>query len=131
MLAFKDKFESFYKSLLEFQNTLTSRFEPTYLPFLDWDIHFGQKAAEIHHNSHTWYFCNYDEIIKELNSCEKPAYLGKMGRWRAFQNNNLLPNEILIGCSYRNGCILEAHKLMLIVDDYELFLAQEQLTLGF
>lgn len=107
----KERYEFLCMKAAEMTNVLLAKFKK--LAPLEWKIYLGPKVAEIHHNSHTWCFCDYDAVIKRINESEEPTYLGMMGKFKAWQNNKLQPNEVVLEGSF-NG---ETHRAKLVIEE--------------
>ena len=90
-LTLKEQYEIFYEKVKNIINFLSSKNE-----LIEWNIELGTKAAEIHHNSHTWCFCEFDNLIKRINESKEPFFLGDIFGYKAYQNNNLQSNEVII-----------------------------------
>jgi len=100
------RYDFLYMKLAELTNVLIAKFKHNKeLVPLEWNVHLGCKVAEIHHHSHTWCFCDYNTAIKQINESQEPTYLGTMGQcWKAWQNNSLQFNEVVIeGTAPMNG----------------------------
>jgi hypothetical protein len=113
----KERYDFFIRKITEVTDALVARFEDAKeLVPLEWTLRLGRKVAEIHHNSRTWCFCDCNALIKQINESEEPVYLGMMGhRWKAWQNNDLQPNEVIVeGTAPLNG---DTRRARLFVDN--------------
>lgn len=105
----RERYEFLCTKVREIINVLTSKFE---IKTSEWKLYLGSEVAQIHHDSHTWCFCDYDAMIKEINESKKPVYLGDISGWKVSQNNDLQPNEVVISCIDSTGITRRAKLLI-------------------
>lgn len=96
----KERYGFFYTKITELTNGLILKFECDEPAALKWKIQLGKEVAEIHHQSHTWCFCDFDKEMKRINESETPVYLGTIPinelELKTWQDNNLQSNEVII-----------------------------------
>lgn len=120
--SLKEQYESFYAKLVELTNTLESQFKKNKeLPPIEWTVRLGREVAEIHHNGHTWCFCDFDALINKIRKSKEPTYLGRIGhgRWKVWQDNALQPKEAIIEGTSLLGGVVRVAKLVVVGKIYQ------------